>query len=67
MCFEADSLMFSMPSPNEENITKAIELYKESVNLGNPKAMMALGRIYEEGIGCKADLEQAANYYEQAV
>lgn len=42
--------------PIEANLLKAIELYKESVSLGNPKAMMALGRIYEEGLGVKADL-----------
>jgi TPR repeat protein len=38
-----------------ENVENALELYKRSAELGNPKAMMALGRIFEQGIGTKAD------------
>lgn len=53
-------------NPSEANLLKAIDLYKESVALGNTKAMMALGRIYEEGLGVKADLETAVNYFQQA-
>jgi TPR repeat protein len=51
--------MFAKPTPNDGNILKAIELYKESIKLGNPKALMAMGRIYEEGIGVKPDFELA--------
>lgn len=36
------------------------------MELGNAKAMMALGRIYEKGIGIKPDFSQAAIYYEKA-
>lgn len=34
--------------------------------LNNSKAMMALGQIYEQGIGVKPDLEKALAYYEYA-
>ena len=43
LCFEADALMFE-PNPD---LRRVVELYKKSEQLGNPKAMMALGRIYE--------------------
>jgi TPR repeat protein len=48
------------------NIAKVIELYKQSEQLRNPKAMMALGRIFELGIGVKANMEEATRYYEAA-
>ncbi len=41
-------------------------MYEKSAILGNPKAMMALGRIHEQGIGVKPDLNLAVEYYESA-
>jgi TPR repeat protein len=34
-----------------------------SAKLDNSKAMMALGRIHEQGIGVKKDLPKALAYY----
>lgn len=49
-----------------QNISEAIKLYEKSAALNNSKAMMALGRIHEQGIGTKKDLQQALAYYENA-
>ena len=64
LCFEADALMFA--PKNQQDIKKVIDLYKKSEQLGNPKAMMALGRIYELGIGVESNMEEATRYYEVA-
>lgn len=37
-----------------------------SAKLDNSKAMMALGRIHEQGIGVKKDLPKALAYYQFA-
>lgn len=63
-CFEADCLFFGFGS--EQDIQKSLELYQKSAQLGNPKAMMALGRIYENGIGTKTDFDKAYSYYDAA-
>ena len=34
--------------------------------MNNPKAMMVLGRLYEEGVGTKKDSAKALAYYEYA-
>ena len=47
-----------------ESVENAIILYEKSAELGNPKAMMALGRIYENGIGTKTDVVKAFVYYD---
>ena len=44
-CYEADCMFFGFG--NIESIENSIILYEKSADLGNPKAMMALGRIYE--------------------
>jgi enhanced entry protein EnhC len=49
-----------------ESIEKAITLYEKSAELGNPKAMMALGRIHEHGLGTKIDMIKANLYYDAA-
>ncbi len=46
-----------------KSIEGAISLYEKSAELGNPKALMALGRIYENGIGTKPDKVKAVRYY----
>jgi TPR repeat protein len=35
---------------------EAIKLYEQSAMLNNSKAMMVLGRLYENGIGTKQDI-----------
>ena len=42
-------------------------MYEKSAMLGNPKAMMSLGRIHELGIGTKIDIAMAVQFYESAV
>lgn len=54
-----------MFEPNPD-LRRVVELYKKSEQLGNPKAMMALGRIYEQGIGVEPSIEEAIRYYEAA-
>ena len=63
-CFEADCILFGFS--NQENIEYAISLYQKSAELGNSKAMMALGRIYEQGIGGAKDYEKACHFYHLA-
>jgi enhanced entry protein EnhC len=41
-------------------------MYEKSAELGNSKAMMALGRIHEQGIGTKVDMVKATTYYDAA-
>ena len=51
----------------EENHAKALELYKESADLGLPEAQCALGTIYKEGLIVEKDYKKAREYYEKAV
>ena len=41
-------------------------MYKESANLGNAEACMALGNFYESDMYEKIDLDMAADYYKIA-
>lgn len=49
-----------------KSIEGAIELYEKSADLENPKALMALGRIYENGLGTKPDNVKAVRCYNLA-
>ena len=49
-----------------KDIEKAIDLYEESAKLGNWDANLALGNIYEKGIGIKVDLDMASYFYKAA-
>jgi TPR repeat protein len=64
-CFDADALIIGSRG-NKQSVQQAIELYEKSAELGNAKAMMALGRIYELGIGVKPNPEASFDYYERA-
>ena len=75
MCFEADTLFFQLKTKqNDKEIEaldleqKVISIYEESVQLGNTKAMMALGSIYEQGSlkSCKLDLLKAYHFFDMA-
>lgn len=61
-CFDADCLFFGFGKL--ENNSLASQLYEKSAELGNPKAMMALGRIHEFGLGTKSDIMKAYYYYD---
>lgn len=47
----------------EKNIDLALDCYEQSAKMGNVNAQMALGKIYEEGVGVKADRYNAFVYY----
>ena len=52
------------PIGSLESKENAILLYEQSAKLGNIKAMLALGRIYDHGIGrTQPDFMQALHYY----
>ena len=56
-CLEADCLFFGHGI--EQNIEDAIYWYERSAEMGNSKAMLALGRIFEHGTGVRVQLEIA--------
>jgi len=43
----------------EPNTEVAMVWYERSANLGEPRAIYSLGKLYEEGIGTKIDLNKA--------
>jgi TPR repeat protein len=44
----------------------ALHWYKQSIDKGEPKAMLALGNMNEKGIGMHVDLNKAEEYYKRA-
>lgn len=58
----------------EQDYAKAVEYYTMAISdknvhatmLGIPQTYLALGRLYENGLGVEADLETALGYYQQA-
>ena len=62
-CLKADRIFFGLI---DDNVQKAIELYENSASLESSKAMLALGRIYENGIGTDQDISLAFDYYDDA-
>ena len=44
----------------------AIPLYKKAAKSGNAKAQLALGLIYETGMGVKTDAKEAFAWYEKS-
>ena len=50
----------------EEDLKKAFALYEKAANTGLKKAMRALGRCYEQGIGVDKDVYQAIAWYKKA-
>ena len=61
---EADCHFFGHGT--EKDIETAIYWYEKAVEHNNTKAMLVLGKIYEEGIGRQKDLAQAYAYYYEA-
>ena len=49
-----------------ESLTKAVELYEKSANLGDSSAMFNLGYCYKEGDGVIKNLNQAREWYTKA-
>ena len=50
----------------DQNLTKAVELYEKSAQLGNSDAMYNLGECYETGDGVTKDFNKARKWYTKA-
>ena len=48
---------------NQTNYTKALEVFKKASELGLPQAYSEIGEIYKDGLGVKADLNEAKKMY----
>jgi uncharacterized protein len=63
-CLEAHCLLEGHGiEPSTED---AILWFEKSANLGEPRAIYSLGKIYEEGIGVRIDISKAVQHYERA-
>jgi TPR repeat protein len=51
----------------DKNLSKAIELYEQAVQLRDPRAMTNLAICYQNGEGVDKNLSKAIEFYEQAV
>ncbi|MBE5935614.1 MAG: sel1 repeat family protein [Lachnospiraceae bacterium] len=49
------------------NIPKAFEMYSKAAQMGSPKSMYALVRIYATGDNCQKDLNKATNILAKAI
>jgi TPR repeat protein len=47
----------------EPNTEDAILWFERSANLGESRALYALGNLYEKGVGVKIDMAKAIQYY----
>lgn len=50
----------------EEDLKRAVALYEKAAKTGLKKAMRALGRCYEQGIGVDKDVYRAIEWYKKA-
>lgn len=64
ICMEADQAYYGHGC--SQNIPLAIDLYKKSAAYNNSKAMVALAKLLDKGIGVKKDPEEAYQYYKDA-
>ena len=58
--------MYDMGEGVEQNYTKAMELYKKAIDLGNEYAMCNLASMYEDGKGVERNIDNAIKYYKDA-
>ncbi|HAH09981.1 MAG TPA: hypothetical protein DCL54_13045 [Alphaproteobacteria bacterium] len=50
----------------QRDFVKAREHFLSAARLGHPESMFILGGIYEDGYGIKADINEAATWYQRA-
>jgi len=50
----------------EKDISKAVGLYQQAADMGNPLAINNLGRCYEYGEGVEKDISKAVELYQRA-
>ena len=67
-CIKADFKFFQIEGNElpKSTITEVIDLYRKSAWYNNSKAMMALGKIYEEGLYVKQDNNESLKWYQNA-
>lgn len=63
---EEDAQKYQFVRVQEEDLKKAAALYEKAAKTGLKKAMHALGRCYEQGIGVDKDVYQAIAWYKKA-
>lgn len=66
MCIHNLAFMYDMGEGVEQNYTKAMELYKKAIDLGNEIAIFNLGLMYEYGKGIEKNIDNAIKYYKEA-
>lgn len=62
---EAD-LQAAKEAQQKGDFDTAIPLFKKSADSGNAEAQLALGLIYETGMGVKADAKEAFSWYQKS-
>lgn len=50
LCLQADAIFFGFKQIPEEKKVNYMQMYEESQYMDCPKAMLALGSIYEKGL-----------------
>ncbi len=64
--FCQDSIDDAIKAYNEQNYTKAIEIFKKLCDAKDAKACSSLGYMYRSAKGVKADDNLAKTYYKKA-
>ncbi|CDW82127.1 sel1 domain protein repeat-containing protein [Stylonychia lemnae] len=63
-CLEAHCLLYGHGI--EPNTEVAMVWYERSANLGEPRAIDSLGKLYEDGVGTRIDLNKAVQHFQRA-
>ena len=62
----AADLKAAQEAQQKGDFETAVPLFKKSAKSGNAEAQLALGLIYETGMGVKADPKEAFSWYEKS-
>lgn len=60
------AISLATAADGEEDVSKALELFKEAAEEGNSDAQFFAGEMYLQGMGAEADIGKAAEYIKQA-
>lgn len=66
MCINNLAFMYDSGEGVEQIYTKAMDLYKKAIDLGNEYAMCNLAAMYEYGKGVEVNIDYAIKYYKEA-
>ena len=61
-----NAVALDTPSPTEDGLLRAADLYRKAAELGHTKAQTALGLMFAQGHGVKSDDERAAFWLSKA-